>query len=868
MKKNNTKNFTKNRVKGERLHLLSIIALIIMMLFYLGMTITRSNEIARETDNISAHPFEVVVETGTVKQNLSEMKVRFNRLMQYQSVEDVAYVKNALEKLEAELEAPLQHIEKVYRGDKEDVVELKKTVSLMCASLNTFLETARSSDIASIIADYEANELQPLYDQAIQQTETLIATAKEKRITYGNNVKVLQSHMLVESIWLISMMVAVLLISQYILWRQKKELSYRNSLFDNLSSTIDDTFIIRDAQSGKINYCALNMERVLGFVIDDTKEIYQGISDENAKELREIVKSGVGLPYENIIEFKKPNGEVIMLSISIYKMKNMDSPQLITVFSDRSDEVRSRKALQDAMLNAENANKAKSVFLSRMSHEIRTPLNAIIGMTTIAGVNIEDPVRMEDCLSKISLSSKHLLLLINDILDMSKIESSKMVLQNETFDLFEMINGFVSTIYVQAKAKGITFKERVTGFDTQTVYVGDAMRLNQILLNIGSNAVKFTEAGGEVTLEVKRIATKNRVDVIQMTVTDTGIGMKEEQVARIFQPFEQADSSIANKFGGTGLGMAITRNLVTLMDGEIRVESEFGKGTTCIVEIPMHRGQENQHEPDFSDLSLRALIVDDEEQVCVQVANLLSKICIHSEWVTSGEKAVARIEEKHNQQQDFDFCLIDWKMEDMDGIEVTRRIRQTIGLEIPIVMISAYDISQIEKDALAAGVNGFIQKPLYRSSIYSAIKSTLLSDHKTEETKSSHDVLEGCHFLMAEDNELNREIAVELLEMQGAKVTCACNGEEAIEIFMREKENTFDAILMDVQMPVMNGYDTTRKIRQSERKDATRIPIVAISANAFSDDISASLNAGMDAHISKPIDTDKLYNTLKTLIDK
>ena len=343
--------------------------------------------------------------------------------------------------------------------------------------------------------------------------------------------------------------------------------------------------------------------------------------------------------------------------------------------------------------------------------------------------------------------------------------------------------------------------------------------------------------------------------------------MTQEAAARIFQPFEQADASIAKRFGGTGLGMSITKNLVALMGGQIQIESAPGVGTTCIVDLPLQKGEgTGLPEPDFEQHGLRALIVDDERQVCEQTAALLEKIKISAQWRLSGAEALARVKETHRAGQDFDLCLVDWKMPDMDGIELTRRIRREVGNDVPIVMISAYDISEVEEEARAAGVNGFLPKPLYRSSVYAAIKAALEQKGQPpcpEEEKPTGRPLEGLRLLMAEDNALNQEVAATLLRMSGAAVDCVENGRQALDAFLASAPGDYDAILMDVQMPVMDGYEATTRIRSSAHPLAQTIPIVATTANAFSDDISAALSSGMNAHISKPLDVAQLCKTLR-----
>lgn len=860
--------------RGQRMSIVSTVILILLMLVYLIMTISISSNLAAQTEIISSHPFEVVLSAGDVKLYISEMSLRTGRLQRHHNLDDVEVACNALEESYSLLEEPLAQLEALYLGDKEDVQALQNSLAFLQTAQTDFLKfTEQPSATDGEIETYEQEHLQPLYHQALGQAERIISIAQNKKVGYGETAEALRRFTLFSSIVLMGLMVGVLLISQYVLHRQRKELTHRSRLFDNLSLSIDDTFIIQDAQTSTIKYCALNMERVLGAPLLDAQSLYQGLKPEDAEAFSTAVRDPQFIsPIEKLVEYRKPNNEMRWMLIRVYRLNDLNTPQIITVFSDRTTEVLSRNALQEAMLSSEQANTAKSEFLSRMSHEIRTPLNAIIGMTTIAAASVKNPARVEDCLSKINFSSKHLLMLINDVLDMSKIESSKIALQNEPFDIFEIINGFVSTVYAQAKAKKISFHERMDGFGENTVFIGDSLRLNQILLNLSSNALKFTAPGGKICLEVSRLASKSKTDTIRFTLSDTGIGMTPDAVSRIFLPFEQADASIAKRYGGTGLGMSITKNLVTLIGGQIQVESKPGTGTTCIVDLPFKRGVEsNLSEPDFASQGLCALVVDDEQQVCEQTAILLEKIKIRAEWRLSGAEAVERVKELHRDGGDMDLCFIDWKMPDMDGVEVTRCIRREVGDDIPIVMISAYDISEVEKEARAAGVNGFLPKPLYRSSVYAAIKEALEHKHllgANSEEKEDSLPLDGLRLLMAEDNPLNQEIAATLLRMNGAMVDCVDDGQQALDKFLASQPGDYNGILMDVQMPVMDGYEATRRIRTSTHPLALTIPIIATTANAFSDDISAALAAGMTEHISKPLDIGPLCKVLLDCIRK
>lgn len=844
---------------------LNMVAVIVLMIVYLIVTLYNSERLAAQTEKMSSHPFEMVVAGGELKMCIAKMQVRVERLYKHNTMDDVIYIRGILDELYEETDQVLKRLKHAYQGSDKEWDNLEDNLDEIKKQQNGFLLYVSADECFpqdQVIA-YEEEKIEPLYQETTAMIDEMLEDAEEGGLQYVQNVEQLRVRVLVLSIILMVAMLAVFIFSQYIMWRQRKELQNRSTLFDSLSKSIDDAFVIRDAKSGEIVYRSLNMERVLGISPTD-ETLYQGLKSEDVDEIyRYIGDFELAASYKKLVEYTRPDGEKRWVLLRLYRVNNLDTPQVISFYSDRTNEEKQRIFLDAAMENADKANQAKGDFLARMSHEIRTPLNAIIGLVTLAIASIEDSAKVQDCLTKINFSSKHLLMLIDDILDMSQIESNKMKLQNEEFDIYQFINSFVVTIYSQAKAKNLEFKESITGFSEGSEYYGDSLRMGQILLNLVSNAIKFTPKGGSVFLKVEKLVTKKNLDIVRFEVTDTGIGMSEEVQERIFAPFEQADSSIAAKFGGTGLGMSITKNLVMLMDGKIYVNSKENEGTTFTVDIPLLKKESETKIPDFENMGLNALVVDDEEEECRHAVRVLQEIKIQAEWVMHGAQAIERVISHHRGNRDYDICLIDWKMHDIDGIEVTRRIRAEVGYDVPIVMISAYDYMEIEEEARAAGVDGFLPKPLYRTAVYEEISRELKErEGRQIQGKAKQKLLSGKKILLAEDNDINRDIAKELLELQGATVIACEDGKQALQAFQNSGIREYDAILLDIRMPVLDGYETAGRIRALNRKDAVIIPMIAVTAHAFSGDVTAALRAGMNAHVSKPLDIAELCDKL------
>ena len=650
------------------------------------------------------------------------------------------------------------------------------------------------------------------------------------------------------------------------------EILYRDELFQKLSMNVDDVFLMLDAKTYKADYVSPNAEKLMGFTVEQIQKdiwilgkLHPWDSEDSNKNYLEEIKTSEQREWDFEYVHQK-TGERRWFHIVAMCSEINGKKKYILVMSDRTSDRKMNQALSEAVQAAETANRAKSTFLSNMSHDIRTPMNAIIGFTTLAVSNIDDKKKVRDYLGKILSASNHLLSLINDILDMSRIESGKIQLEETEVSLSEVLHDLKTIVSGQIHAKQLELYMDAMDVTHENVYC-DKTRLNQVLLNLLSNAIKFTPAGGTVSVRLRQYpGTKRGSEMYEIRVKDNGIGMSPEFVQKIFSPFERERTSTVSRTQGTGLGMAITKNIVDMMGGTIEVQTEQGKGTEFIVRLTLRLQSEHQRIEKIAELEgLKALVVDDDFNTCDSVTKMLVKVGMRSEWTLSGKEAVLRARQSMELGDAFHAYIIDWRLPDMNGIEVTRQIR-SLGDDTPIIILTAYDWSDIEAEARAAGVTAFCAKPLFMSDIRETLMAAIgQKQNVTDDTilpAASSDFRGRC-ILLVEDNELNSEIAVEILNEYGFLVDTAENGEEAVEKVKNSKPGNYDLVLMDVQMPVMNGYEATKKIRALADPALAGITILAMTANAFEEDRKKAQECGMDGFLSKPIIIDELIDTLQ-----
>ena len=839
---------------------------------YVAFVVVVMYRMGESTATLYEHPYMVSREAREMKARIYEMRNTFPTML---ATPDLAPEKfeEILNRQEKAQNDSMARIKTLYLGDKDDLSALEGALHDFRQSRRRAVQVAAGAGLATFdeVNAYYKREVLPYLDtldsvldrfgkSADLRGAAILADMDRTRI-FSILVTLLMGGLI---IWLIAF-------TNRLERKKNKEIAYREKLFNLLAENIDEVFFIARSKEN-FEYISSNSKRIIGLdsneLYRDNNTLYSLLPPDVGGWLRAVFSDGsLRGPVERDVALAESGRQFKIRVYPVYQDGALE--RYITVLADQTDAIGYQRTLSDALESARNANVAKSNFLSHMSHEIRTPMNAIIGMTTIAMSRLDDRARLEDCLGKIAQSSRHLLGLINDVLDMSKIEGGRLSIAHEPFNFRLSLQGVVNLIQPQIQEQGQNFEVSLSEVDEEELN-GDTMRLNQILINLLSNAVKFTPRGGSIRLDIRQVH-KNRDNVrFRFIIRDTGIGMSEEFISRLYMPFEQATASTASKFGGTGLGMAITKNLVSLLGGMISVKSKEGRGTEFTVELPFGlSGRQTSRELSALD-PLKVLVVDDDPGTCEHASLLLGRMGLRARWVLAGKEAVDLILRARECGDDYDVCLIDWQMPDMDGVETARRIRREVGPDTLIIIISAYDWSPIEREAREAGVNAFINKPFFASTLH----DTLLSITRHAPAKAEVSVpnrreydFSGRRILLVEDNEFNREVAKEFLEMTGAAVECAGDGREALEKFTSSEPGHYALILMDVQMPVMSGYEATRAIRASDHAEAETIHILAMTANAFSEDIAAAAAAGMNGHLAKPIDVAALYRLIASHLE-
>lgn len=677
-----------------------------------------------------------------------------------------------------------------------------------------------------------------------------------------------------------------LVLASNLLWKSRKhmgekdlEIKYREQLFGKLSDSVDDIFLLLGNDDLDVEYVSPNIERLLGITPDQVKEcvgiIRESMTDPgeplSKQELNAIPMDGhIQLEMEHI---HQTNGKRHWYRETIYHVQIQNTEKFIIVLSDRTVENKMTEGLRQALDVAQGASRAKNHFLSNMSHDIRTPMNAIVGFSMLLGKNAKDEDKVKEYARKIGMASQYLINLINDVLDMSKIESGRTTLNIAEFSLPGMIEELDSILAPQVNAKEQHFEIQVHGKVPETL-LGDRLRVNQILLNLLSNAVKYSPPGGQIRLVIQKVKpSTERCVYLRFEVIDHGIGIRAEDLPHIFEPFAPAPQADGADKQRTGLGMAITKNLVELMGGSISAQSQQGEGSTFTVDLEFELPQKDAVEDFWSAQGIsRLFVLDADEDICRGIREWMEGTGVKVDYATDAEQALHRIGDAHAAGNGYQAIILDWKLKGADGLEAVRQIRDEIGNDVPVISLSAYDWSEVEMEAREAGINAFMPKPFFVSSLRKAIERIRKGNGQEKEEDAPQNEgldelsLEGRSFLVAEDNELNAEILFEILKMSGARCELAVNGQRAVKKFQRSKPGRYDMILMDIQMPVMDGYEATRQIRACGHPEAATIPIVAMTANAFAEDVQAALNAGMNAHVSKPVDILVMANTLRGLL--
>lgn len=844
--------------------------LLLLLLLFLGTTLYNTGRLMDQMRLISEHPFVVVDAAGSAQSYLDHSRIVTERLRYENSTEAVKAVRQELEDYYTLMETPLSSIRARYLGSAEDLEILDEALEEYKAANETLLEYAAAGDRSEEEIDAFCEETVDLwYNTANRCLEQIMDGSRARFDSFLAAASQIRFQATIFSVLITTATVAVLAVYRARLERQQREIRRQSRRLDVLARTIHNVFLIQNAGENTCDYVSENAGRILGMDAAEIAQrpqcIQEQMPDGDQAMVKEIFQERARTYWSMTCRYRHPQrGEERVFLLQTYRIP-ADSgmkEQFITVFTDETELMETQRQLEEATARAERANRAKSEFLSRMSHEIRTPMNGVIGMTLIALQNTGNEAKVVECLKKISLSSRHLLVLINDVLDMAKIESGKLELKQEVFDFRAFLESLTNVIYGQAAGKGIAFDTVLSG-DIDERLEGDSLRVNQILMNLLSNALKFTPRGGQVTLRIARLPDSGEKQWLRFEVSDTGCGIAPENYDKIFEAFEQESVQVSHVYGGTGLGLSICKRFAEMMGGSITVSSELGKGSTFRVFLPFGRVADRPRTDPERFRHVRALVADDEPEVCQHIVLLLDKLGVRCDWTDNGYEALAKAQRAQDESDPYALCLVDWKMPYLDGVETARRLREAAP-GAAVVLMSGYDMSDVEERAREVGARTVLTKPLFESTLADLLEELWAGDEGAAPAESGRlcGGLAGRRLLVVEDNELNLEIAVELLSASGALVESARNGQEAVERVTDSAPGYYELVLMDVQMPVMDGYAATRAIRAMERSDAATLPILAMTANAFAEDVEKSRECGMNGHISKPIDLEEMSRKL------
>ena len=750
-------------------------------------------------------------------------------------------------------------------------------------NIDHFMEELQARNTGSMLISRAKDELVYTYVPLETVEEWyLVSVVSADTIMKGTNQILLSFQMALGFLILLLFICAMFIL---LIWRTQKdllakddEIRYQELLFNSftayLANNTNDMYIILDHETEEPEYISPNVERVLGVNEEELIEFFRASDLSAGVEATEAyyaelnaLRPGQEVKSRNTVRINPKTGEHKYFVENAYCTNIQGRIKRVAYISDRTKERKAHDSLAEALRMAQAASDAKSAFLSNVSHDIRTPMNAIIGFLALMRDEADNPGMVREYTQRIDAASQHLLGLINDVLDMNKIESGGATLNITELNLAEIIEEINTIIRPQAKAKNQTFDIFVSHLNYEHL-LGDKLRLNQILINLLSNAVKYTPKDGEIQMRVDELPqVVSSYTRIRFTISDNGMGMSEDYLKVIFDPFTREETKATYEIQGTGLGMAITKSLVDLMGGTIHVVSERDKGSTFTVELELHI-QEREDDPKFwTDHSVaRMIVADDDEEICHNIVKTMSKTGVVTDYAADGETAVQMMLSAQEAGHPYDLILLDWMMPNLNGLETARLIREKYSDKIPILLLTAYDWSEIEQEAVEIGVNHFMPKPFFMSTFKDVIRRVMGSQKKDKD--SQYNIMKDKNILIVDDIEVNRIILEKILRSQNASCDIAGNGQEAVEKFEASKPGEYDLILMDVQMPVMDGYTATKMIRSSSHPSAKTVPIIAMTANAFVDDVRDAINSGMDAHVAKPVQLDKLQAAIQQVLDK